>query len=50
MLLLAAAGTGLAKFGAALGAAIAVMGAAYGIGGIGKSALDLPSQDRFPMR
>lgn len=40
MLLLAAAGTGLAKFGAALGAAIAVIGAAYGIGGIGKSALE----------
>lgn len=40
MLLEAAAGTGLAKFGAALGAAIAVIGAAYGIGGIGKSALE----------
>lgn len=40
MLLEAAAGAGLAKFGAALGAAIAVIGAAYGIGGIGKSALE----------
>lgn len=40
MLLEAAAGVGLAKFGAALGAAIAVIGAAYGIGGIGKSALE----------
>lgn len=40
ILLEAAAGAGLAKFGAALGAAIAVIGAAYGIGGIGKSALE----------
>lgn len=40
LLLEAAAGAGLAKFGAALGAAIAVIGAAYGIGGIGKSALE----------
>lgn len=40
MLLEAAAGAGLAKFGAAIGAAIVVIGAAYGIGGIGKSALE----------
>lgn len=36
----AAAGIGLAKFGAALGAAVAVIGAAIGIGGIGKAALE----------
>jgi len=40
MLLQAAAGAGLAKFGAALGAAIAVIGAAYGIGNIGKSSVE----------
>ena len=37
MILAAAAGAGLAKFGAAIGAAIAVIGAAFGIGNIGKS-------------
>lgn len=36
----AMAGPELAKFGAALGAAIAVIGAAYGIGLIGKSATE----------
>ena len=40
ILLEAAAGAGLAKFGAALGAAIAVIGAAFGIGNIGKSAVE----------
>ena len=40
ILLEAAAGVGLAKFGAAIGAAIAVIGAAIGIGNIGKSAVE----------
>lgn len=40
ILLEAAAGAGLAKFGAAVGAAIAVIGAAFGIGNIGKSAVE----------
>ena len=40
MILEAAAGAGLAKFGAALGAAIAVIGAALGIGTIGKSSVE----------
>ena len=40
ILLQAAAGVGLAKFGAAIGAAIAVIGAAFGIGNIGKSAVE----------
>lgn len=40
ILLQAAAGAGLAKFGAAVGAAIAVIGAAFGIGNIGKSAVE----------
>lgn len=40
MVALEAAGIGLAKFGAALGAAVAVIGAAIGIGGIGKAALE----------
>jgi len=40
ILIEAAAGVGLAKFGAALGAAIAVIGAAFGIGNIGRSAVE----------
>ena len=40
MILEAAAGAGLAKFGAAIGAAIAVIGAAFGIGNIGKSSVE----------
>jgi F-type H+-transporting ATPase subunit c len=40
MILEAIAGTGLAKAGAAIGAAIAVIGAAYGIGNIGKSSVE----------
>ena len=40
MLLQAAAGAGLGKFGAALGAAIAVIGAGLGIGKIGGSAME----------
>lgn len=40
ILLEAAAGMGLAKFGAAIGAAIAVIGAGYGIGSIGKSSVE----------
>ncbi|MBQ9641282.1 MAG: ATP synthase F0 subunit C [Bacteroidaceae bacterium] len=40
ILLEAAAGAGLAKFGAAIGAAIAVIGAAFGIGNIGKSTVE----------
>ncbi|MBR2155110.1 MAG: ATP synthase F0 subunit C [Bacteroidaceae bacterium] len=40
ILLEAAAGVGLAKFGAAVGAAIAVIGAAFGIGNIGKSSVE----------
>ena len=40
MILEAAAGAGLAKFGAAIGAAIAVIGAAFGIGNIGKSTVE----------
>ena len=40
MILAAAAGAGLAKFGAAIGAAIAVIGAAFGIGNIGKSSVE----------
>ncbi|MBQ6964197.1 MAG: ATP synthase F0 subunit C [Bacteroidaceae bacterium] len=34
------AGIGLAKLGAAIGAAVAVIGAAFGIGHIGKSAVE----------
>lgn len=34
------AGVSLAKFGAAIGAAIVVLGAAFGIGKIGSSAMD----------
>ena len=40
MILEAAAGAGLAKFGAAIGAAIAVIGAAIGIGNIGKTSVE----------
>ena len=40
ILLQAAAGAGLGKLGAAFGAAIAVFGAAWGIGKIGASALE----------
>ena len=40
IILQAAAGVGLAKFGAAIGAAIAVIGAAFGIGNIGRSAVE----------
>lgn len=40
ILLEVAAGVGLAKFGAAVGAAIAVIGAAFGIGNIGKSSVE----------
>jgi len=40
MILEAVAGASLAKFGGALGAAIAVIGAAYGIGNIGKSSVE----------
>lgn len=40
MLLQAAAGAGLGKLGAALGAAITVVGAAMGIGKIGASAME----------
>ncbi len=40
ILLQALSGAGLAKFGAAIGASIAVLGAAYGIGRIGSSAMD----------
>ena len=40
MLLQAAAGAGLGKFGAAIGAAIAVIGAALGIGKIGAAAME----------
>lgn len=40
MILEAVAGIGLAKFGAAIGAAIAVIGAAFGIGSIGKSSVE----------
>jgi len=36
----AAAGAGLAKFGAAIGAAVAVIGAAIGIGRIGGNAME----------
>ncbi|WP_287640926.1 ATP synthase F0 subunit C [Bacteroides sp.] len=36
----AAAGVGISKFGAALGAAIAVIGAGLGIGRIGSSAME----------
>lgn len=40
ILLEAAAGAGLAKFGAAIGAALAVIGGAYGIGTIGKATVE----------
>lgn len=40
MLLQAAAGAGLGKFGAAIGAAIAVIGAGLGIGKIGAAAME----------
>ena len=40
ILLQAAAGAGLGKFGAAIGAAIAVIGAALGIGKIGAAAME----------
>ena len=40
ILLQAAAGAGLGKFGAAIGAAIAVIGAGIGIGKIGSSAME----------
>ena len=40
ILLQAAAGVGLGKLGAAFGAAIAVIGAAWGIGKIGSSAME----------
>ena len=40
ILLQAAAGAGLGKLGIALGAAIAVFGAAFGIGKIGASAME----------
>lgn len=40
MLLQAAAGASLGKFGAAIGAAIAVIGASLGIGKIGASAME----------
>jgi F-type H+-transporting ATPase subunit c len=40
ILLQAAAGAGLAKFGAGLGAGLAVIGAGLGIGKIGAAAMD----------
>lgn len=40
VLLQVAAGTGLAKFGAALGAAVAAMAAGVGIGKIGAAAME----------
>jgi F-type H+-transporting ATPase subunit c len=40
ILLEVAAGAGLAKFGAAIGAAIAVIGAGFGIGNIGKTSVE----------
>jgi F-type H+-transporting ATPase subunit c len=40
ILLQAAAGAGLAKFGAGLGAGLAVIGAGLGIGKIGEAAMD----------
>jgi len=40
ILLQAAAGTGLAQFGAAIGAGLTVVGAALGIGKIGQAALE----------
>ena len=40
ILLQATAATGLARLGAGLGASIAVIGAAYGIGKIGQSAME----------
>lgn len=40
ILLQAAAGAGLAKFGASIGAGIAVIGAGLGIGKIGSSAME----------
>lgn len=40
VLLQVAAGAGLAKFGAAIGAAVAAMAAAIGIGKIGSSAME----------
>ena len=40
ILLQAAAGAGLGKLGAAIGAAIAVIGAAFGIGKIGAAAME----------
>ena len=40
MILQAAAGAGLGKAGAAIGAAIAAIAAAFGIGNIGKAALE----------
>ena len=40
ILLQATAGVGLAKFGAAIGAAVAAMAAAIGIGKIGSSAME----------
>ena len=40
MILQAAAGAALGKFGAALGAAVAALAAAFGIGKIGKSTME----------